>query len=336
VLYLDDVDRARVALVAFHLATPDPTTKWENASAWLIAPPGASAAELTNKPPLAVGDGLAPFETLAGFENEDGSAKADVALAIAPAGCVVESAPLPAVDVWTPEPTVSYVVRTRETERPEWWRVVCDGVVKDAQPASVLFPRPTLSEKQLDAAMRETRGTVDRATARMAVQSAQDTNPNMAAGASRVAWGGEVAGSQPDTNGSFDGRAVVTVTPWIQDSWCVSIEVRYPTERNGSLGIGAQRIMPTDPSDPTAALPVRLGDGASVLVIVPEGATSVRALRAGAVLDTAQVAGQAAVVDAPDAPDVTYEAVDRAGTVLSSATLPPEPAHAVVADVNWW
>ncbi|GIF62397.1 hypothetical protein Ais01nite_04320 [Asanoa ishikariensis] len=337
VLYLDDVDHARVAFVAFHRATPDPRTSWENASAWLIAKPGASAAELADLRPYAIGDGLGPVETISNFENEDGSAKADVALAIAPTGCVVESAPLPAVDKWTPEPTVSYVVRTRATERAEWWRVVCDGVVKEVRPATVLYPRATLSEKQLDAALRGAGGTVDRAMARKAVQSAGDLNFNMTIGPSRVVWGGEIAGSQPDASGSFDGHAVITVTPWIRDSWCVNIEIEYAAKQpDSTVGRGVQQVAPADPSGPNAALPIRLGEGASVLVIVPAGATSVRALRAGAVIDTAEVTGQAAVVDARDAPDLTFEALDRDGTVLTSATIPVERPLDLVAGVVPW
>jgi hypothetical protein len=338
VLYLDDVGGGRVAFVAFHLATPDPTTKWENASAWFVATPDASAAELADPESTAgIGDGLDPFSVMAGLERLDGSASAKLALAIAPAGCVVETAPLPGLDVWTPEPTGSYLVRTPDTTRPEWWRVVCAGVVKDARPASPLPPGPTLTEKQLDTALRGARGEVDQQAARQALQTSAWKDYGLETGPARVVWGGEVAGARADVNVSFNGDAVVTATPWVRDRWSVNVEIHYQeTGPGGTVGTGIQQLMPDDPSDPAAVLPIRLGQGGSVLVIVPDDATTVRAVRAGTLVDTATVTGLAAVVDAPEAPDLTFEALDRDGTVLASAKLPPEPPVDLGLDIVPW
>lgn len=339
VLYLDDVGGGRVAFVAFHLATPDPTTKWENASAWFVAPPGASAAALADPGSTAgIGDGLEPFEFMTGLESFNGASKAKVTVAIAPAACVVETAPLPAIDVWTPEPTGSYLLRTPETERAEWWRVVCDGVVKDARPARPMVPGATLTEKQLDSALEGGRGKVDEVAARDAVRSMTYDSYSLATGPTRVIWGGTIAGAQPDVNGPFDGTAVVTATPWVVDRWCVDIAITYASPLpNGQLGIGGgSRCTGPAKPDPTVALPLRLGESVSVLVIVPDGATSVRALRGGTPVDTADVTDQAAVVDAPDAPDLTFEALDGDGTILSTAKLAPEPAFDIDFDVVPW
>ncbi|MEV4534372.1 hypothetical protein AB0J82_11135 [Asanoa sp. NPDC049518] len=337
VIYLDDVDRARVAFVAFHLATPDPVRQWTNASGWFTAPPGASAAELVSASTAALGDGLDPFSELTNFGGQDSNAVADVALAVAPAECVVESAPLPALDVWTPEPTGSYVLRTRDTERSEWWRVVCAGVVKEAGPARPIPGEEPLTDDQVDAALRGARGPVDETAARDALHSATWEGRNLATGPARVVWGGEITGAQPDNSVSFDGRAVMTVAPWIRDRWSLAVDIRYAAEQpNGSIGTGVRRMLPADPKDPDAALPVRLGESVSVLVVVPDGATRVRAIRAGAVIDTADVSGQAAVVDAPDAPDLTFEALDRNGSVLTTATMPPEPPLGIDLEVNTW
>jgi hypothetical protein len=338
VLYLDDVGRGRVALVAFRLAAPDPATTWENAMAWFVAPPGASAAELASPTSTAgIGDGLDPFSVVSGLERVDGSVNARVTVGVAPAGCVVETAPLPGLDVWTPSPNGSYLVRTLDTQRAEWWRVVCAGVVKEARPANPLGAGAPLTEKQLDTALQDARGQVDRSAARRTVKLAQENDYSLATGPARVIWGGEVAGARPDLNGAYNGSAVVTAKPWVRDRWSVDVEIRYEKPGpGGTLDIGTHQLMTEDPRDPTAVLPIRLGESVSVLVIVPDDATTVRAVRAGTTVDTAEVTELAAVVDAPVGPDLTFEALDRDGTVLATAELPPDQPLSLGFDIVAW
>jgi hypothetical protein len=113
------------------------------------------------------------------------------------------------------------------------------------------------------------------------------------------------------------------------------LQIRYAKAiADGPVSIGAGHWMPDDPTGPAAVVPIRLGEGGSVLVIVPEGATTVRAVRGGSVVDTADVSGLAAVVDAPDAKDLVFEAVDAGGGVLASARLPGDPP--TDSDVVGW
>jgi hypothetical protein len=325
VLFLDDIGTARVAFVAFHLTTPDPTTKWENASAWFVARPGASVAELAGPNATAgIGDGLDPFTVHSRLSTANG-VEAGAAVGLAPAGCVVETAPLPAADAWTPEPTGSYVIRTRATARAEWWRVVCAGIVKEMRPADPFLPTSPITDAQLDEALRGTRGHVDRDLARQAVDATL-LQPNGVAGPARVLWGGRVTGAAPDVNGPFDGDGVLTAWPRVHGGWVLHLDIRYKeTSPGGATGRGATHWMPNDPTDLSIAVPLRLGESVSVLVVVPDGATTVRAVRNGTLVDAADVTGLAAVVDAPDDQDLVFEALDRDGEVLATAKLPGDP-----------
>ncbi|GAA1898588.1 hypothetical protein [Asanoa iriomotensis] len=324
VLYLDDIGGARVAFVAFHLATPDPATSWANSSAWLVARAGAPATELAD--PLSIaggGDGLEPFEVMSGLS---GKVQADATVALAPDGCVVESAPLPDVDAWRPEPTGSYLIRAAGTERPEWWRVVCDGVVKDERPATRLTRKTPLRAETLDAALVGARGKVDLESAREVVRFAEPDGANILTGPTRVLWGGRISGAKPDANGPFDGTAVLTAAPYVRGGWQIGLDVTYDGETSGGAqAVGLRRWSAQNPIGPDTVVPIRLGESASVLVVVPAGATTVRVMRAGTVVDTASVADDAALVDAPDDPGLTFEALDRDGAVLSVGRLPGDP-----------
>jgi hypothetical protein len=325
VLFLDDIGTARVAFVAFHLTTPDPTTKLQNASAWFVARPGASEAELASpNATMGIADGLDPFAVQSRLSAANG-VDAGAAVGLAPAGCIVETAPLPAVDAWTPEPTGSYVIRTRATARAEWWRVVCAGTVKEMRPADPFLPTSPTTDAQLDEALRGARGHVDQDLARQAV-GAMQFQPNRVAGPARVLWGGQVTGAAADVNGPFNGDGVLTAWPRVHGGWTLHLQIRYKaTSPGGATGRGATRWMPNDPTDLSTAVSLRLGESVSVLVVVPDGATTVRAVKNGTLVDTANVTGLAAVLDAPDDPDLTFEALDRNGGVLTTANLPGDP-----------
>ncbi|MDG4825715.1 hypothetical protein O7635_28040 [Asanoa sp. WMMD1127] len=305
VLYVDDVGAARVAFVAFHLAVPDPVTAWENANAWLVARPGASAAELADPAATAgIGDGLEPFEVR--FQPSSPGAEASaVAVGLAPAGCVVESAPLPAVDTWTAEPTGSYVVRDAATERAEWWRVVCDGVVKEERPAPTVRGTEPVTDAELEAAVVGARGQVDREQARETLD-AMRTNANQTTGPARVLWGGVLDGA----------KAAVVTTPGAGGGW--HLRVGVGDEVTGTW-------VAQDPADPDIVLPVQFGGGADVLVLVPDGVRTVRAVRDGTVIDSADVRGRAATLLAPDAPRLTFEALDTAGAVVGTGKVSVDP-----------
>ncbi|SNS74640.1 hypothetical protein SAMN05421812_101632 [Asanoa hainanensis] len=320
VLYVDDIGSTRVAFVAFHRRTPNPVSRWENGGAWFVARNGASVSELADPRATAgIGDALQPFETRAN-PSGPGNTAAGVVLGLAPAGCVVESAPLPDLDVWTPEPTGSFVVRTTATERAEWWRVVCAGTVKELRPAETSrwsgMGRPT--DAELDAALVGARGQIDRDLARDELGATWDIS-NRSTGPTKVIWGGRLAGVLDGA----DGRAVVLATPFVGGGWQLRVNLLHtklgPESPNNT---GFFTWTPANPADTGAVLPLSLSAGFAKLVIAPDGAKSVRAVRDGVTIDTAEVTASAAVVDGPDAGRVTFEALDGDGKVIAAAKLP--------------
>jgi hypothetical protein len=228
-------------------------------------------------------------------------------------------------------------VRTTATERAEWWRAICDGVLRDAQPAPTVLPAKApkpLTDAEVDAALEGARGQVDRQLASAAVSTSTELQPNHLTGPVRVLWGGQIAGAKSDDHKSWDGTAVLTAAPSAPSGWEVDLHIASPAPGSPLRDlIGGQT--PDDPTSPTALVPIRFGAGDSVLVVAPDGATSVRAVRAGSIVDTADVTGLAAMVHAADSPDLVFEAVDAGGKVLASARIPTTMPGFPEA-VGWW
>lgn len=300
---------------------------------WLVAPRGADPARLAD--PAATsggGDGLEPFELtweLGSTENTDG-----VTVGVVPAGCVIESAPLPDITDWRVEPTRSYVVRTPATERPEWFRVVCAGEVKDVRPAPARMPGQHLPKSVVDAAIEGARGKVDEALARSTVDIEAQSNGYETVAAPTALWGGVVAGTTPDQNGGFDGTAVLTAAPLVGGGWLVRLSHDIDPMATSAVA-GAIAYPETDPTDTSELLPIRLGDGPSVLVIAPEGAATLRAVRFGTVLDAAPVQDAAAVLEAPATPGLMFEALDADGRMLDSGRLTDPNQVASAGRFDW-
>ncbi|GIF74989.1 hypothetical protein Asi02nite_45070 [Asanoa siamensis] len=326
VLYLDDIGDVRVAFVAFHLADPDPVSLWTNASGWFVARAGASAADLAEPGATSgIGDGLEPFETVSQLSDGSGDVATDATIGVAPAGCVIESAPLPDLDTWTPEPGGNLLVRTAASERREWWRVVCAGVVKDERPARAALRYEPVTEAEVDEALRDARGRVPRKLAREAVENDRREHYSTGVGPTRVLWGGKIEGARPDHHGPWNGNAIVTATPVVRGGWDVTVTVHTSPDGSAPGGGGFGVWVSDNPNAADAVLPVRLLDSVSVLVVVPKPAVTVRAVRDGSVLASVPVVDQAAVVDAPAGPGLTFEALDKDGTVLDVARLPQGP-----------
>jgi hypothetical protein len=111
VLLADDVPGHRVAVVAA-----------DDGLRFLVGPAGAPARELAAVP-LARNADADPFAR----RYVDG-----VHIGLAPPGCEVATAALPAATDW--RPVGSYVVRIAPVPQ-EWWRVTCAGVVRYEGPA---------------------------------------------------------------------------------------------------------------------------------------------------------------------------------------------------------
>lgn len=324
VVFLDDVGPKRVAFVAFVLTRPDPGTKWPHASAWFVADQGASARSLADAVrTVAIGDGLNPAETQVISANAGGPI---YSIGVAPQGCAYETAPLPKADVWTAEPTGSYVVRLPETERPEWWRVVCDGVVRKEEAAPAGVYRDRLTADDITAALSQARGRVDRQHAVAHLPMVMKGYATL--GKPSVLWGGQISGSEPEDNLSFDGKAIVAVVRAVRGGWVGMVQTGNTWGKEGGTGWAFEFAAGDDPFKPGTLLAIRLGDRTSnVLVLPPAGAVKVRVLdRQAKVVAEADVRDDAALVKVANRDQVRYEALDSSGTVVGQGELAGDAA----------
>jgi hypothetical protein len=334
VLFVDDVGAHRIALAAFVRAEPDPGTGWPSAAVWMVARKGASAQELGSPPALgSESDGLDPYEsfTVSGDEKKPGPV---AHVAIAPDGCGFETAALPAVTDWKPEPSGSYVVRTSQTLRPEWWRVSCDGVLRKTLPGPG-WPVPQgITDVQFERAMSRVRGKVDSKRSRDQVwQSAQGWGYAVT-DLPTVVWNGRTSGTSPSRGVSFDGRAVVLAAPQPGGGWAGEVNIEYDTTgTDGVRGTGASFSLRTDPSDPSAVLAIRLGQETSTLLVVtPVAAITVRAVKDGQEVARAQVRDAGAVLTVPRTAGVVVEALDVGGIVIGTGGIAAENGRSVGVD----
>ncbi|MEU8182924.1 hypothetical protein AB0B85_05480 [Micromonospora sp. NPDC049044] len=344
VLFVDDVGGRRIALAAFVRGRPHPGIDWPSASIWLAADEGASAEQLASPAAVhSVGDGLEPYESLT-LDDPAGPGKA-VHVAIAPAGCVFLTAPLPDGEPfrWTPEPTGSYLTRTPQTQRPEWWRVDCGTVTRKVTPGPGSLASRPITDAQLATAMSRVRGSVPTQRARVLVsQYAQSAGYRLTALPS-VVWGGQVAdlparptGGSPGVAGRSveSGRATLLAAPVYGGGWVgeVTIDLDQPRP-DGVLGTGASFTAATDPTDPASVLVVPIdgdvigGEGQrSLLVVTPATATTVRVTQDGRSVTTA-VSGSGVVLTVPDAlTGLVVEALDASGRTLASGQVASQGA----------
>lgn len=334
VLFVDDLGPYRVALAAFVRTTHAPNF-WAHASMWVAGRKGASAAELA-APANVVGgsDAVEPY-THTSLENL-AVADQQVHLAIAPAGCQFETAAWPGVRDWVPEPTGSYLVRTPPTVRPEWWRVTCDGVLREKAPSPIIREPVDLSAAEIDKALSRARGKVHLKWAEADLRLAAQNWGYEVTDLPSVVWNGRIEGTTPSGGTSFDGTATVLAAPQVGGGWRGEVLIAYERETpTGSLGASAPFYRPTDPSDPSAVVVIPLDQRGPTLVITPEAATGVRATRDGQVVAQAPVKDASAVLTIPVGDDVVVEALDAAGAVLGSGTVANDTGVEPAATSTW-
>lgn len=327
VLFAGDVGESRVVLVAFHLAKADPETSWPNDSGWFVAPRGASPAAVTDPAAaVTIGDGLEPFETL---ETTEGPVeeRRPLSVGLAPAGCAVESAPLPAADTWTPEATGSYLTRVGAEVRPEWWRVVCDGTVRQSGPAPGGYADPPDPPSAAEA-LRRARGADGGDAALSALRD--------------EAWGWEVNGDPfvvwhgaiDDTGPKYDGQAGVFAAPAVGGYWQVRLTVTYATPHDGAFSTEVGSASSTDPAE-TAVFGIDLHDAGAVMVVTPPEATRVEARVGGTVVGSAPVSDAAAIVHTRVVRGLTLVARDATGAVLATGRVLSVDADASPSVSAW-
>ncbi|WP_327042166.1 hypothetical protein OG400_05255 [Micromonospora ureilytica] len=350
ILFADDVDGHRVALAAFVRNQPDPVTGWPSAAVWLVADKGASAQELASTAAIrGVSDALEPYERLAVDDAEAAH------VAIAPAGCVFLSSPLPDRNTfrWAPEPTGSYLIRTAKTHRPEWWRVDCGAVTRQITPGPGSLATKPITDAQLATAMFRVRGSVGQQRARELVyQLAQSEGYRLTALPS-VVWGGHVAGLPAWlTDGSpnagepsvEDGQVTVLAAPRVGGDWIGEVSIAPDQPRSdGVLGTGTSFTTTADPTDPAGVLAVPIGveTGGSegqqlLLVVTPAAATTVRVLRDGQEVARSAVSGSGTAMQVPrPTAGLVVEALDASGGTIASGQVAKQDAQGTPATDTW-
>ncbi|NUR69928.1 MAG: hypothetical protein HOU81_03830 [Hamadaea sp.] len=319
ILYLDDVGPWRIAIVAFALTDPG-ASAWTQASAVFKAPKGASAAELTRIEALSsYSDGLGPF-THVEFPDAYGAGTAAV-VALAPAGCTLESAAWPEVNHWQAEPTGSYLVRDATTARAEWWRVDCGGRVREKTPAPYDTGILAITDQIAGQELRTARGTPDARLAREALEDERGPlGPAMLSGLPRLVWGGRITWPDGEAAGKA-GITTVVAAPRVAGGWAGTVSIRYDdqggSDSGSGTGIGRGFATETNPADPHATVAVRLDDsGTGVLVIAPGNAVGVRAVAGGVTVGEAAVADDAAVLTVADPMTAEFQALDQNGQIV--------------------
>lgn len=349
VLFADDVDGQRVALAAFVRNQPDPDG-WPSAAVWLVADEGASAQELASTTAVrGVSDALEPYESLA----VDGPEAAHVA--IAPAGCVFLSSPLPDGNTfrWTPEPTGSYLVRTARTQRPEWWRVDCGAVTRQMTPGPGSLASKPITDAQLATAMSRVRGSVEQQRARgLVYQWAQSEGYRLTALPS-VVWGGHLTGlptGLADTSPAAgepsveDGQVTVLAAPTVGGDWVGEVSIAPDQARSdGVLSTGTSFTATADPTDPAGVLAVSIDDDPGdsegqqfLLVVTPAAATTVRVLRDGREVARSTVSGSGTAMQVPrPTAGLVVEALDASGGTVASGQVSKQGARRTTETNTW-
>lgn len=328
VLYVDDVDKFRVAMAVF----ADQGDESANvAAAWMAAPRGARAETLaaalrndgsTPNTDSYATEAIEPFDPVNLRTSGAGDTGATVSLGLAPSGCQVASAALPSATDWRPEPTGSYVVRSAATDRAEWWRVTCDDVVRFEAPAPMSLGygkagSSAVGEAELDNALTGARGTVDRELARNAIWGCVSKWGYDLAARPRVVWGGVISGT-----GRSDGRVVVVAAPKVGGGWIGDVALFRDAPGSGMVSEGRFFAADADPRE-AGVLVLRASDAnddpaSPVLVVTPAGAVTVRS---GQPSVEADVRDEAAILRLSTVRDVAVQAVDASGQVIGTGTL---------------
>ncbi|MFG2059032.1 hypothetical protein ACGFI9_33940 [Micromonospora sp. NPDC048930] len=337
VLYADESAGFRQVVLAYHSATAAALVTREG-------PVGASPARLLR------GDGLSngrvdPFSLLTAVSGTPGAQKQWL-LGLAPAGCRVSlGRPAYPGDLglrrqWQAVPTDGYVL-VDEASADGWWRVECDGQVRQAGP--IWFADPDGPDGTYPDDGRWAPGaeppnpTVARQAGRMYAALARQSGLVDAA-QPVIRWSGRLS--------TAEGEAVLLAAPGKGPT----LLQLGDTGSDPLLALATARDpAPADPAPPAGPLrpplvatgyavahdllavrrPGRDGDRAvltdKLLVVPGRGVTRIEAVAAGTVLVSAPVIGGSALLTLRVGSPVILRGLDGEGVVRSSGTL-QEPA----------
>jgi hypothetical protein len=276
VLFADDVGSLRVAAISYEINGQDPSLMW------YVADRGASPEHLgrafdPNTEVTAQGGSVYdPFIRLA-LNTRSDKPENLLYFGLAPDGCTVATAPLPAASAWTDAPTGSYVVRAAADHHPEWWRVTCGKTVRYRGP---MPDEPRLgagppSAAELATATARTRGTVPPNLSGLVNDSLASTltlRSSVVSGPPQVLWADLVA----EGNGLPHSPTVILAAPAVGGGWFGEVHSMV-TDKAGKTDLAqSQFFTESDPFDPVSILVIPVGrENDNVLVITPPGVAAV-------------------------------------------------------------
>jgi len=359
-LFADDIATQRIVLLALRVPMADlPTITIDKSQLddqnltgnrtkvlWFVGPRGATVSSLLSYfsgiPDDGVSAGSMPAEP---FVLAQVSYTYDIGkvtwIGLAPHGCTVSTASTTEPDTYLDESTGSYIVRTGETSRPEFWRVTCGGTVHEQWPAPVSFHVVTPEER--NRAMAGAAGLSPAEAAATNVQSAVDlglteiySRASELTGPPRVVWAG-VAQVDPGLEEATRPFAVVASAPAAPSGWFVAVWFCYLLD-GYAAGLGSALIhTDTDPAAGTViTTPMQVQDSSWQFVLAPPAASGVRLQKSpGAVVRDTVLTSRAAVLTLPaDPAELQVQAWDETGTPVAGPVpaIPPNPPSGRVSD----
>jgi len=373
-LYADDVGDVRIVLLALRLPFPatEPTgynpfreLPGRTKVVWLTGPRGAPASSLatvfTERPPpgMLVGSTWAyPLLVAVAGDNTGGGWSFGCApgaectmVALTPPGCTFATAVEYDPTNFRPEPTDSYLVRTVHTYRLEFWRVTCDGVVREERLAPPMWePRPPSSAEIVDALAGSIGLTAEQQAseevlgqAAMTIDYIHHLSGVPTTGPPRVLWAGMPpeqdlisAGISPEAGPVL---AMVAVAPSVRSTWLAGYTV-YQKRPDGDIAAGDVFRLPSDPTAPDGMIAVKLAYSITeILVIAPATATTVRLVDSGgAIIAESSLVDRSAFLRPPSGlgPDrlstTEVVAVDATGATVATTVLPTPAIYDHITD----
>jgi hypothetical protein len=308
-LFVGDVGRLRIGLVAFHDTA-------EVTAAWLVAAAGTTPGGLADQVQVVV-DEPGPLPVLRVTTGPGDLTGEQALVGVAPSECQIDASSS-TQGPWVPQG--SYVAQTsaRTTDR---WRVSCAGVVhyEGLPPATaVLGQERGVDEAAVAAAVQGARGSPDPEATRTALGLLDEVRLPALSGQPRALWGGRmpgaVAGEEP---------VAVAAAPMRGGGSLVAVAHRPGGRRlveNQDFVFGtAVRL-----DDPGALLavvvPAYHGPAPSqVLLLAPPAArTAVAVDGTGREVARTELTGGVGAVTVPDVTAVTLRALGPADQLLGS------------------